>query len=180
MGVPLLFLDVDGTLLPVGGAQTPTTDEGWIAWQTYDNPLLARLTPSHGPRLQGLQCELMWATAWMHDANEVIGPLLNLPALPVVELDELPGADEPAPTQESLGWKTQELVRIAAGRPFVWIDDEITHADRQWIAANHDGPALAYRVDSHHGLTEADLIAIEEWLSDLRRPAPTAEAAGGG
>jgi Swiss Army Knife RNA repair-like protein len=167
MTVPLLFLDVDGTLLPVGGAQTPTTDEGWTEWQTRGNPLLARITRSHGPRLRALQCELMWATAWMHDANEVIAPMLGLPVLPVVELGELPGADEPAPPPESLGWKTQALVGIAAGRPFVWIDDEITEADRDWIAARHDGPALAYRVDSRHGLTDADLVSIEDWLRGL-------------
>jgi hypothetical protein len=31
-----------------------------------------------------LECELVWATTWMADANDEICPRLGLPALPVV------------------------------------------------------------------------------------------------
>jgi len=31
-----------------------------------------------GRRLLALACDLVWATAWIHDANEVIAPLLGL------------------------------------------------------------------------------------------------------
>ena len=60
---PLLFLDVDGPLIPFGlpPEQYPTylnpRDDG-------SNPLLARLNPEHGIRLLALSCELVWATAW--------------------------------------------------------------------------------------------------------------------
>lgn len=168
MTAPILFLDVDGTLLPVGGAPRPMTQEGWDAWQDHGNPLLARLTPAHGPRLAALGCELMWATAWMHDANEVIGPRLGLPLLPVVELGELPPVDGPDLIDDSeVGWKTQTLVAVAAGRPFVWIDDEVSPADLAWIEAHHAGPWLVQRVDSQIGMTEADLSAVETWLRAL-------------
>ncbi len=150
----LLFVDVDGTLLPIGGP----------ACRAYDgpNPLLARLDPGHGARLAALPCDLVWATAWMTDANEAIAPVLGLPDLPVVEWPE---SDE-----DGIGavhWKTRHLVDWAAGRPFVWVDDEIGTADREWVAVHHPGPALLHRVDGRVGLTETDYAAICEWLARL-------------
>ncbi|MEU1167200.1 HAD domain-containing protein [Streptomyces sp. NPDC090075] len=158
---PLLFLDVDGTLLPYAGARLPTTPQGWADWQLASNPQLARIDRGHGPRLLALPCVLVWATAWMADANTVIAPLLGLPVLPVADLP--PAPDEyPAGT---LNWKTRALVRTAAGRPFVWVDDSITDLDRAWVSAHHrGGPVLLHRVDPMTGLTAADLAAVGDWL----------------
>ncbi|WP_328944243.1 hypothetical protein OG259_24680 [Streptomyces sp. NBC_00250] len=157
---PLLFLDVDGTLLPYGGAQLPSTLEEWDRWQRPTNPQLAKVAREHGPRLSALPCEPMWATAWMHDANKVMAPLLGIPELPVVPLPAAPEEDDPG----VLHWKTRALVELAAGRPFVWVDDEIGDLDRTWVSAHHKGPALLHRVNSTTGLTSADLAAVDDWL----------------
>jgi hypothetical protein len=159
---PLLFLDVDGTLLPVRRARTPDAPVDWVAWQSTGNPLLANLDPDNGPRLLALPCELVWATAWMADANEVIAPLLGLPALPVADLPEAPEEDPVG----LLHWKTRRLVELAAGRTFVWVDDEITALDRAFVAAHHEGRALLHRVDRMVGLAGADVAAIDAWLRD--------------
>jgi hypothetical protein len=154
---PLLFLDVDGTLIPFGASQSASSAPEYEVREGV-NPLLSRLDARHGTRLSALPCDLVWATAWMDDANDEIAPLLGLPALPVVDW---PDSDEDGP----LHWKTRVLVAWADGRPFVWVDDEITDVDRAWVSAHHDGPALLYCVDPGQGLTDNDLAVIDDWLA---------------
>ncbi|MGY1498938.1 HAD domain-containing protein [Streptomyces sp. QTS52] len=165
--LPLLFLDVDGPLIPFGGTREQYPD-GYPMYrparrlrfpESEVNPLLPRIDPALGPRLAALACELVWATTWMDEANECVAPWLGLPALPVVnwpepDPDDLPGVH----------WKTRPLVERAAGRAFVWLDDEVTDADRRWVAEHHPGRALLHRVDPHHGLRDADFAVVEEWL----------------
>ncbi|MFF3667231.1 HAD domain-containing protein [Microtetraspora malaysiensis] len=162
---PLLFLDVDGPLIPFGAPQLHLDGHAGnrAAPQLLpagSNPLLARINPQHGSRLSALPCDLVWATTWMADANEVIAPVLGLPELPVVDW---PDSEEEGP----LHWKTRGLIDWAAGRSFVWVDDEITDADRAWVSAHHRGQALLHRVDPRRGLTHTDFTVIADWLAQL-------------
>jgi hypothetical protein len=164
--LPLLFLDVDGTLIPFGA----TSEQLPGGYPTYDNPavphlagvhpLLARINPALGPRLMALPCELVWATTWEYDANEWIAPVLGLPELPVVCWPDL--TDEPQP--RGLHWKTRTLLGWSAGRAFAWLDDEITDADRSWVAGRHPVRALLHRVDPRCGVTDADFVLLDAWL----------------
>jgi HAD domain in Swiss Army Knife RNA repair proteins len=166
---PLLFLDVDGPLIPFGGAsqQYPTCATGLVpAGEDDANPLLSRVDPRHGTRLTALPCEVVWATTWMDEANESISPRIGLPQLAVVIWPEpcpLDDQDE----RDGLHWKTRALVDWAAGRPFAWVDDEITDTDRVWVAAHHGGHALLHRVDPRSGLTEDDYAVLGSWLRQL-------------
>ena len=155
----VLFLDVDGTLLPF--TDRPGTPPAPAA---RDNPLLHRLDPADGPRLAALRCDLVWATTWMAEANDVIAPRLGLPPLPVVDWSD---ADPPP---GGVHWKTPDLVAWAGARPFAWLDDEITDADREWVGGHHPGPALLHRVDPRTGLTSADLTTVERWLGGPAGP----------
>ncbi|HEX7302337.1 HAD domain-containing protein [Lentzea sp.] len=147
--VPILFLDVDGPLLPFGDGVTGT-------------PGLPRLDPAHGPRLAALPCELVWATTWMDEANDEIAPRLGLPRLAVATWPDDP-ATEDADVRRGLHWKTRGLVALAADRPFAWVDDEIGETDRAWVARHH-GRALLLRVDPRQGLTDTDYLALDAWL----------------
>ncbi|MET9885414.1 HAD domain-containing protein [Streptomyces sp. NPDC006430] len=162
--LPLLFLDIDGTLIPFGATARELPD-GYPTYGTQPeaNPLLARLDPALGPRLRALPCELVWATTWMIDANTCVAPRIGLPDLPVLAWPE--PSDEAE--RERTHWKTRSLVATAAGRPFVWVDDEITDADRDWVAAHHPGRHLLHYVDPHIGLTDADFGALAAWLDAL-------------
>ncbi|MFJ1931410.1 HAD domain-containing protein [Kitasatospora sp. NPDC088160] len=165
-GTPLLFLDVDGPLIPFGapppGGYPVFRGDSAAAPGPGVNPLLARVDPALGGCLLSLPCELVWATTWMSDANECLSPRLGLPQLPIVDWPVAEG-DEPA----GLHGKTRALVARAAGRPFVWVDDEITATDRRWIAAHSPAPALLHRVDPQRGLTAADFATLDAWLRAL-------------
>jgi hypothetical protein len=71
-----------------------------------------------------------------------------------------------------LHWKTRDLVAWAAGRTFIWVDDEIAEADRAWVSARHAGNALLHRVEPSLGLTDADFTTVRQWLAPGRTPVP--------
>ncbi|MFJ8572551.1 HAD domain-containing protein [[Kitasatospora] papulosa] len=163
---PLLFLDVDGPLIPFGATREqlpdgyPVFGAGRGPGGAEANPLVNRADPAHGPRLLALPCELVWATTWMSEANAYLTPWLRLPELPVVNWPDPPLVEGP----RGLHWKTPGIVGWACGRPFVWVDDEITDIDRHWVEAHHPGPALLHRVDAWRGLTGADFTVLDTWL----------------
>ncbi|MFF0157628.1 HAD domain-containing protein [Streptomyces sp. NPDC005263] len=162
---PLLFLDVDGPLIPFGSSsahsQPATADVSTPVDQ--GNPLLTRLDPGIGARLVALGCHLIWASTWMEEANETVAPRIGLPKLPLVEWPDVCAEEGP----RGLHWKTRPLVERANGRPFIWVDDEISAMDRQWVAASHSGPSLLHHVDPTKGLQDADFSALAGWLRSL-------------
>jgi hypothetical protein len=155
---PLLFLDVDGPLLPFG--EDPQREPRYAV----PDSRLERLSPQTGLRLAALPCTLVWATTWEDEANTEIAPRIGLPTLPVVNWPESSDEHDRQDQWFGLCWKTRTLVDWAAGRSFAWVDDEITDADRDWVSAHHHGQALLHRVQSFRGLTDEDFAALDQWL----------------
>ncbi len=155
---PLLFLDVDGPLLPFGEGP------GYEGRDTAPDSRLARLTLEVGRRLVALPCDLIWATAWEEEANAEIASRIGLPRLPVVNWPASSDEREREDQWFGLHWKTRFLVTWAAGRPFAWVDDEITDADRDWVSAHHSGRALLHHVESFRGLADEDFATLDHWL----------------
>lgn len=181
---PILFLDVDGPLNPYAakphrrpeGYSThrlnPLTSDGVTRWTTHHKrPLRVGLNPSHGPALLELGFDLVWATSWEAEANELIGPHIGLPELPYVTFDRCPSPFphmpdhtvlDTAPGPGGTYFKTDQLVRWAAGRPFVWVDDEITLTDADWIAWKTLMRSDAYPVNPRTGLVRSDFINLRK------------------
>ena len=155
---PLLFLDVDGVLLPFG-ARSGRPVRPALTRSGAANPLLERLDPDDGRRLLALGCPIVWATTWAGEGNDVIAPMLGLPAFPVVAWP-----DTDVELERGLHWKTAFLAQWSEGTPFIWLDDEITDVDRCWVAAHHPAPTLLHRVDPFIGLTADTFAAVERWL----------------
>lgn len=85
--------------------------------------------------------------------------------------DEAPlGLDaHPTPaTRAALRTALAGLHDWGAGRCFVWVDDEVTDADRRWVADRHPAPALLHRVDPCRGPAYGDIQAIDDWLTRQR------------
>lgn len=160
---PLLFLDVDGPLIPFGSSSDRAPAS--VTAPAEGHPLLDRLVPGIGQRLRALGCDLVWATTWGEDANSTVAPLIGLPRLPVVPWP----ADGDVPGPRGLHWKTPRLVEWAGRRPFIWVDDEIGDMDRLWVAAQHPGPSLLHHVDPARGLTDADFSVLARWLDSSGR-----------
>ncbi|MGI5359530.1 HAD domain-containing protein [Streptomyces sp. CA-252508] len=186
---PVLLVDVDGPLNPYA-AKPYRRPEGYRThrlltprWEAAERrrlteqglpnkpvkPLRVWLDPAHGPALAALPFDLVWATTWEEEANTFIAPVLGLPRLPFIAW-----ATPRVLPEGGVFWKTPEIVAWAEGRAFAWIDDEITEADRAWVAERHSGPALLHRVDPRRGLTSDDFAALTAWAAG-----PHASATGG-
>lgn len=164
---PLLFIDVDGVLNPDSRSSGRRPD-GYMThrmrpWE-YTDPrvkaLRVWLNPAHGGWLKKLPFELVWGTAWMHEANEWIAPHLGLPELPVVEFTSKLKSQVPG-----VHWKTPDLVRYANGRPFAWLDDEIRKGDGEYVREHHRAPFALVQVAPFVGLTEDHLKTLSDWAA---------------
>lgn len=169
---PLLLIDVDGPLNPYA-ANPNRRPHGYqthrmrpTGWQhPRQKPLRVWLNPAHGPALLALPYELAWATTWGDEANEWISPHLGIPALPVIDWPELH-----AVRPDGTYFKTHDIVKYVDGRPFAWIDDELGDRDREYVTANHDGPALLHHVSPRHGLLPADFDTLAAWAASVTAP----------
>ncbi|MEU8523183.1 HAD domain-containing protein [Streptomyces sp. NBC_01216] len=169
MTKPLLLIDVDGPLNPYA-AQRERRPEGYTTHRMRPGgwferkPLRVWLDHRHGAELLALAeaYELVWATTWKGEANTWIGPLLGLPELPFVDWPRMHGK---AP--RGTFWKTQYVLEYAEGRPFAWLDDDITSYDHEYVREHHLAAALLLSVDPRIGLIRPDFDALADWAAAL-------------
>ncbi|MEU9575783.1 HAD domain-containing protein [Streptomyces chilikensis] len=185
MSRPLLFLDVDGPLNPYAAVRQhplPGYRARPVPGTLPVRPWRLWLNPAHGPALLRQGFDICWATAWMADANRHIGPVLGLPELDFVDF----GDDLFRERADGVHWKTAAIVEHAAGRPFLWVDDETTLLDDLYVAAWSPAPAALHHVDPRVGLRLEDFLALDDLAAGLGGPHggnghhDRAEAAGAG
>jgi hypothetical protein len=181
-GKPLLLVDVDGVLNPYAAKPT-RRPEGYTTRHVHSGPDGSRwsdkgirvwLNPAHGPMLLALTglVDLVWATAWEHDANSLIAPAIGLPELPVIEF----------PRRDSYPFgqifKRDDVEQYVGGRAFAWLDDDFEPGDLEWAKTRTEGgsPTLLLHIDPKVGIVQQDVNQVAEWAT-LVRDAETAGAA---
>lgn len=123
-------------------------------------------------QLLGGGVDVCWASSWEHYANEVFGPLLGLPELPLaVEFHADVRNGHHQPRLDGLGapgWKSDALWNRYRGRPLAWIDDDALALIRTDTNGNQIGrgaPTLSIRCDGLVGLTKAEMRRLDDWLA---------------
>jgi hypothetical protein len=158
MGRPLLAVDIDGVISLFG--TDPQPDRAHTKLELVDGvPHLISLPT--GDRLRRLQehFELAWASGWEDKANFYLPNLLGLPELPHVTFDGAVRAG-------AAHWKLGPLEEFAAGRPLAWIDDNFDQSCYEW-AERREPPTLLVLTETHLGLEEAHVGALEAWVQGL-------------
>jgi hypothetical protein len=154
---PLLFLDVDGTLLPeltgpAPDAFEPVRARGLDLWV----PLHLR---SALPRL-AKRYEVVWCTDWEDGANVTVAPLFGVAGdLPVIR--HQPG--------RSRWWKLEGVAAYAGERALAWADDRMRNEARRWAQARA-GETLLLQPDPARGLTEEDVVALGAFALSRGQP----------
>jgi hypothetical protein len=155
---PMLLVDVDGVLNPWAAATCP---EGYLEFEFFPGERVL-LSPGHGDLLTSLaaQYELVWATAWEHNANRLIAPVLSLPELRVIEFP-LGGRD--------LFFRKLPAVMDAVGdRPCAWIDDQHLPDHYDW-ASSRGVPTLLVDIDPADGFTPVVARQLAAWARTLNQ-----------
>lgn len=148
------MVDVDGVLSPITDSPSPGLIPHEVGFKTvYLNPQHASMLGVLARQTDG---ELVWCTMWGPSANYDIGPLIGLPDLPVVPIQE---DHDGIPLGAH---KAAAAVKYAAGRPFIWFDDEPDA--HYWLAHLREGPANVIAVDPARGLTRHHIRLAKNWM----------------
>lgn len=160
--VPVLALDIDGVLGPVGRRRGEAYEVlpgvGWQGSIAYVPTIIDRIA-----RLHASGCvEVQWLTSWEDEANEAwaqvgFGPFRTLRS-----------RDVPSGIR---WWKAEHVRRLLAdGRRVIWIDDEI--GDHVGLARQNPQPKRLHLVcpPPHIGVTHADLDGVDAWLTAAALP----------
>ena len=157
MSLPILAIDIDGVISLFGADETP--DRSFTKLELVDGvPHLISLPC--GERLQRLSAhfELVWASGWEDKANFYLPSILGLPDLPHISFD---GAAAGA-----AHWKLEPIERYARGRALAWVDDNFDESCFEW-AEQREQPTLLVPTETHLGLEEAHVGALEAWVRGI-------------
>lgn len=175
MEKPLLFIEVDGILMPDFANKDFYARKRWMSlgfserkvkglafrhlFPTDRIPLVrVILADWHGDRLREMDCyDGVFTSDWEDGAPETIGAQLGLPHFAGIEMERYP--------PEGFSQFTRPILNHARGRPFCWVTCTATDTDYQWLVRRMKRDDLfIYRIDPDgDGLDDIDLDTIYLW-----------------
>jgi hypothetical protein len=159
---PLLAVDVDGVISLFGFDDPPSKDEAEF---TLIDGMVHCISTAAGPRLRRLakHYELFWCTGWEDRANEHLPPMLGL-------RQRMHYLTFKNAQFGSSHWKLDALDKYAGDRPLAWIDDFIDAECEHW-AEDREAPTLLVVTESAHGIQEAHVDVLIDWVNAGYTPA---------
>lgn len=114
-----------------------------------------------GERLRRLcgSFEMVWASGWEDKANFYLPALLGLEECPHIGFDGTVRAG-------AAHWKLAPVEEYARGRAVAWVDDNFDASCFEWAESRAE-PTLLVPTESHLGLEEAHVAALEAWAGEL-------------
>lgn len=174
---PLLLVDVDGVLCPFrqsnfhffdgeapeeGHLLDSLRDQRFDGYE-FDEASAVYYSRDNARRLKQLGeiFQLVWCTGWEHRANDVIGPLHELPELPVISVLGYGGTD--------IHWKFAGIRHFVGNQPYAFIDDDIGEKGLQYAEQrNRMIPTLWLPIKCEEGLTEDHVLRLEEFAAEAQ------------
>ena len=162
MSKPLLLLDIDGVVLPCPDLSAAELAAGGpVEWRS---PLPAEM-PARVQRLASM-FEIVWCTLWEAKANQELAPLLGIdPCETTLRFPATTAGD-----WESETFKLASVRHYAAehaGRPIVWVDDDLFLDAFEWAAQRSAAGTLTrvVRTDPESGLDERAFGVLARFAS---------------
>jgi hypothetical protein len=150
---PVLALDIDGVLFPLGATVRDPLPiyPGWI--QATAAGLPVSYDPEIVPWLHEMaaRTEMVWATSWDESANAGAAPLLGLPELPTLDIK---------------GGRWNAVSEYAKGRKLVWCEDRAQSRKIKQEIKERQPAALLVQPKTHLCLTANQRKRISNWLDN--------------
>ena len=152
---PLLFVDIDGVLNPIG----PRCPPGFVE---HDLPPIqdpVRVCALHSCWLHELSqpFQLVWGSWWPETGREALATVLDLPRFRGAV--RRPGDYLTAPV-----WKVPVVAELAGARALAWLDDQFTPGAWRWAEQRLE-PTLLIPVTPDLGLSRDHVDRLLRWAS---------------
>ena len=166
---PILLLDVDGVLNPIGQMLHPEAEANWAFNDVFYScdesgnwPL--RISPEMGKAIRAFGCDIRWLTTWHDLAHKNIGePVFGWPKFPV----------QSYPRMSSSYWKLTAVRELLEeeGPHVIWLDDDIEQfmiGEELWELDPHNR-LMTVCPNTAIGLTKDDIQKIKNFVESVTK-----------